>query len=156
MKSQDFDADAMRCPKCGSQYTQSLPTAFAYTSRLFREDVAADAMPASLEPPVKRSEVLWPTFYGGLVFGLIYLPSVFLAFESGFLPVEAGSVFDWRLLLPSAVGGFIVDVFLIARAARWNRHVYPDLLETWHATAICRRCSTQFRFRDAPSRTNHQ
>ena len=136
--------DILRCPSCGSRHTQTLPALFSFGARPFRRDGNTDALPESVEPPQRRSEVLVPAVFGALSSSFTHLAVLVISTELGAGWLSAGGIFDWRIFAPAVLVGITVCATLIVNAVSWNLRELPNRLEEWHRTAVCRRCFTQF------------
>ncbi len=144
-KSNYSTGDPLQCPKCGGRNTTTLATAFSYSSRFFREGSREKALPDAPEAPEKKSQLVVPAAWGATVATTLYTIILIGLTEYGIPWLREGGLFDYRFMIPSLIAGLGVHIALMIHAVWWNLSEYPDLLNEWHSTAICRRCSAQFR-----------
>ena len=140
--------DPLRCPSCGSHYTQTLSSAYLHFPRDFEPLDKPDVLPDLMPPPQRKSAVILPLTLGALSFAYVYVFSYIFADEVEFLRTVESKFLNYLLLGASLLVALIVSLPMRRRATRWNRQELPGLLEKWHSTAICRRCSSQFEMTD--------
>ncbi len=134
--------DLMVCPRCGSHYTQTLSAAYSRFPQDFELRDEPDLLPIRMQPPQRRSSFVLPACFGALTLAYSCVFSYIGALELGFL--DGLESVHLGFVLPSIALALAIALYASRRASRWNSEELPRLLEKWHSTAICRRCSCQF------------
>ena len=134
----------MRCPSCGSMYTQFVPTCFSLTRQSGNYDPDINEFHGLIEKPKRRSIFATPMLAG--IGTLIAVTDAVIVREIvSDRPLTLMNSEQWlEVLVPGLFIGMVVGLVLWRRARRFNRDVFPDQYEEWSSTAICRRCSTRF------------
>lgn len=140
--------DDMRCPNCGSRYTQYLPTCFSLTRRSGRYDSVENEFHQLIERPERRSTILLPATAALTVYALATMAINVVRAELDNSWEWSRGLFSPEVLSPALALGLIVGAALFASAWRFNRNEFPVLFDKWSGSAICRRCSTKFKAPD--------
>ncbi len=140
--------DDMRCPSCGSRYTQYLPTCFSLTRQSGRYEPVENEFHRLIERPEKRSTILVPTVAASNIYALAAMAISLVRAELDISQDWKRDLFSPEVIWPALALGLISWVALIARAWRFNRGDFRTLFDEWSGSAICRRCSTKFRAPD--------
>jgi DNA-directed RNA polymerase subunit RPC12/RpoP len=138
-------AKSMQCPRCRSQYTQSVEMAYSQAIRTGESGYTTiSEFGRSLEPPAPRSEVGYPLAVT-LAVGLISMVSLPALGEQ--LPFEwsAGMTsFDVPVVIASVLLGLVAGVWSAASAMAYNMSVHSDEIDEWERGVVCRRCGHRF------------
>lgn len=138
----------MQCPRCRSQYTQSVKIAYSQAIRTGESGYTTiSEFGRSLEPPQARSEAGVPL---GIAFGIacgsmLLLPAVHTVAP---LPWLAGlSPFDTPVVVVSIVLGLLAGFWSGVSALVHNDSVHRGEMRKWERGVVCRRCGFKFRRR---------
>ena len=140
--------DPMTCPSCGSQYTSSLPAAYARFPRDFRTDEDPDLLPEVMQPPQRESTVAIPLFAFILTLAYSLVFSYNFLNEFSFLRDLQVEGTKYILFGAAILLSLVVSIRLSRKASHFNHTELPSIRRKWHNTAICRRCGNQFSISD--------
>ena len=135
--------DPLRCPRCGSRYTQSLSMAYSQAARAKGEQNLSE-FAASIAPPTRKSVPLLAISAGLVVAYVVYLAVWIWSSETGRHWFRFCGWFDHRLVVPAAIAGLCIAYLVGAWAANYNQRNYPVERQAWEGKAVCRRCSKIF------------
>ena len=139
-------AKSMQCPKCKSQYTQSVETAYSQAVRTGETGYQSiSEFGRSMEPPEPRSEVGVPFATAFFVAGTLMMLLPGLHSVLPFEWLEGLSPFDTPVVIVSLVVGLIVGFWSAVSAGVYNASVYRGEMKTWAKGVVCRRCGHRFR-----------
>lgn len=150
----------LRCPKCGSEETQSVPVVYRTGTETIRMRagvgknrrnvlrVVQSELAASVAPPAKKTAYLFYWGLGlsiaGLVFGWPELLLVVMSVANGGLAVPSCCA---CVSIPAAVVGICMVIpgysrYLEAKA--YNERVWAGLHAEWGKSVFCHRCGHVF------------
>jgi hypothetical protein len=173
---------AFPCPRCGDQYTQSLPTAFeagrGRNTRGWRSNRGSCGTPISesqiasrVKPPARRSVaklvlmlvVVW-LFLGFPIVSVFTTALRSAVSHTQAAPASADSLPAAQpISLARTLVSFTPPVLVLLglsaflgwqaiQARRFNRTAYPKLLADWQSSLICKVCGAVFRPPEAEAR----
>ena len=138
-------ANSMQCPRCRSQYTQSIEMAYSQAIRTGESGYTTiSEFGRSLEPPEPRSEAAYPlavTLAVGIV-SMVSLPA--LANELPFEWLEGMTSFDVPVVVASVLLGLVAGVWSADSAMAYNMSIHSDEMDEWERGVVCRRCGHRF------------
>ena len=135
--------DPLRCPRCGSRYTQSLSLAYNQAKRTDPRATLSE-FAASVAPPNRRSTVLMPLAGWFWVSFLLYILVHVWGLETRQTWAFADKPFIPWLLVTSLATGAIVAFVWRSVAMHYNSRRWCPEHEIWERTAVCRRCNHRF------------
>lgn len=139
----------MRCPSCGSMYTQFVPTCFALTRQSGNYYPESNEFHDLIAKPERRSVFVTPMLAGMGAYVAVTIGISILKMESDPSWVRTHSELSPEVMVPALLAGVTCGLVLWLWAWRFNRDIFPGRYDDWSSSAICRRCSTRFR---APER----
>jgi DNA-directed RNA polymerase subunit RPC12/RpoP len=134
----------MRCPNCGSHYTQFLPTCFSLTRQSGRYSPNDNEFHKLIERPERRSCFLLPV---SVLLGVYFVGTLAISVyhqERDSSWIRTHSEFSPEVVVPALLLGALCGLLAWSWAWRYNRDRFPSEFDSWSASAICRRCSTRF------------
>jgi hypothetical protein len=138
----------MRCPNCGSHYTQFLPTCFSLTRQSGRYAPNNNEFHRLIERPERRSSFLLPL---SVALGVYFVSTLAISvyhLERDSSWTRTHNEFSPEVLVPALLFGALCGIVVWFWAWRYNRDRFPREFDNWSSSAICRRCSTRFRAPD--------
>ena len=135
----------LRCPNCGSHYTQYLPTCFSLTRQSGLYTPKDNEFHKLIQRPERRSVFVLPVsvFLGISYFGTLGREIYLMETRPSW--VLKNSWASPEALIPALLLGTVCGLILWARAWNHNHEKFPGEYEIWLSSAICRRCSSKFR-----------
>lgn len=143
MPRKDERNDPMRCPRCRSRYVQSLSMAYSLSARHEKPDAVLSEFAHSIEPPNRKSALIWPVYIGSILGFLVFAGIDIWAGETR-PPWFSFDEPNIRAIVAGSTSGCIVGGFLSRRAVRYNNLRFAEEIQEWEQQAICRRCSLRF------------
>lgn len=141
-------ANSMQCPRCKSQYTQSVETAYSQAVRTSETGYQSiSEFGRDLEPPKARSEFGVPLMVAVNVFGLAALTLPDLLAATGISWLMSLKVSSWQNLAASCVIAVLVGVRVATSAFLYNMTEHRTEMQSWRRGVVCRRCGSKFRSR---------
>ena len=147
--NQRANQDNMRCPNCGSFYTQFLPTCFSLTRQSGRYTPEENEFHELIEKPERRSVFVIPSLVFVGVYFLATMAISLYQMETNASWIRTGSEFSPEVLIPALLLAAVCGLGTWRWASRYNHDEFPGAHDEWSSSAICRRCSTRF---EAPDR----
>lgn len=138
-------AKSMQCPRCKSQYTQSVETAYSQAVRTGETGYQSiSEFGRSMEPPEPRSEVGVPLATAFFAAGILMMLMPGLHTVLPFKWLEGLSSFDTSVIVVSLAVGLIVGFWSAVSAGVYNASVHHGEMRTWARGVVCRRCGHRF------------
>ena len=135
----------MRCPECGSHYTQSVSVAYSQSVRTgYNGQQTISEFGRELEPPEAQSEFLVPLGLAATAFFFTYVffPREISWLDQAWLHTIITSF--WGRFGISAGVALVILVFLSGTAISYNMTVHASDMKEWGREMICRRCGERF------------
>lgn len=131
----------LRCPQCGSNYTQTFAMAHAQTMRITQSDDGT-----TIAPPEAAAKWMPGIFIGLLAGAVVMFLVPFLGSKLGIDWAANLTPLSWQSWVISIPFGVKVAWSIFWGADDYNEHFYKPEMNAWKSKAICKRCGHRFRF----------
>ena len=135
--------DPMRCPRCRSRHVQSLSMAYSLSARHEKPDAVLSEFAHSIEPPKRKSALIWPVYIGSIL-GFVVFASIDIWAGETRPPWFSFDEPNIRAIVAGVITGSLITSFLCVRALGYNNLKYENEARDWERQAVCRRCSLKF------------
>lgn len=138
----------MKCPRCGSSNTQSVPLAFSQSFRIGQTGHTTNSqLGQRLAPPASRDEHFIPCLVASVTAGASMFLMPDLLDRLDIAAVQGLSSFSWQVVVLSFVLAWVGGLAVAAPAVIYNLTTLRELTREWERKGICRRCGHIFQFR---------